>query len=118
MVKAIVTVDNQNLANKLPSFVKGEFGFDIGFALTEDDGSAIVLTGKTVKFQTKNLNDTEKKIDGDCTIVDEDKGTAKYAVLENDMDEIGIYEAEAEILESGVSARKIKLGTFAIFEEI
>lgn len=118
MVKAIVSVDNSNLENKLPTFVKGEYGFDISFALTEDDGTAIDLTGKTVKFQTKNLNSTVKKIDGTCTIVDAAKGTCKYTVQSTDMNEVGIYEAEAEINATGVSSRKIKLGTFAIFDEI
>lgn len=118
MVKAIVSVDNSNLENKLPTFVKGEYGFDINFTLTEDDGSTIDLTNKTVTFQTKNLNDTEKKIDGACTIVDATSGTCKYTVQETDMDVIGIYEAEAELVEASISNRKFKLGTFAIFEEI
>ena len=118
MVKAIVSVDNSNLENKLPTFVKGEYGFDIVFTLQEDDGSAINLAGKTVKFQTKNLNDTVKKIDGTCSTIDENAGTCKYTVQENDMNEVGIFEAEAELQVAGTSNRKFKLGTYAIFDEI
>ena len=34
------------------------------------------------------------------------------------MDEIGIFEAELEFFEASVSNRKIKLGTFSVFDEV
>lgn len=118
MTKATTTVENTNLTNKLPNFKQNEFGFNINFAVLDESDAVFDLTGKTIKFEVQSVSATTKKVDGTCTIDDAANGLCHYTVVDGDFDEIGLYEAELDITETGVDKRIVKLGLFAILDEI
>jgi len=118
-MKSIITVENVSQENKLPTFRQNEFGFDISFTAYFNDGSIVDLTGKDVKFQVTNINTNTKKIDGTCALdVDPTTGKCIYTIVSTDFDTIGLYEAELEISEVGVDNNKIKLGLFAVLNDL
>jgi len=74
---------------------------DLEFTIKQD-GSAVDLTGATVKFYMKNRDTGNVKINGvACTLVVAASGTCKYVWQSGDTDTVGTFVAEVEVTFSG-----------------
>ena len=74
-------------------------GFDIPFLVKTRDGEVKVLTGYTINLTVWTPGDiTDELFSGACTIEDADAGTCKYTVAAGDLDTVGRYAAELELV--------------------
>lgn len=64
--------------------------------LKNASGSAVDLSGATVKFHVKSVDGT-LKINQTATLVDEDNGVVKYDWQAGDTDTVGTYYAEFQV---------------------
>jgi hypothetical protein len=64
--------------------------------LKDASGSAVDLSGATVKFHVKSVDGT-LKVNQTATLVDEDNGVVKYDWQAGDTDTVGTYYAEFQV---------------------
>lgn len=77
--------------------VQGNKLYDINFSLTNNDGTALDLTGATLLFNVQRPGLATNKFSGSMAIVSAAAGTCKYTVQDGDFDEKGRYYAEIQI---------------------
>jgi len=88
--------------------VQNDKDFDLNFAAKDSAGLVLDLTSVTsVTFYMKALNATTAKISGACAIVTPALGLCKYVVQAGDLDTVGNYMAELEVLYSTTPADKV-----------
>lgn len=74
---------------------KGMTGLPLTATLTNEDGSAIVLTGCTVTVKiTRKATGAVKVAAGACTIVSALAGQVSYAWQASDVDTVGLYDVQ------------------------
>jgi hypothetical protein len=81
--------------------VQNDKGIDIAFTLQQSDGSAINLTGASLKLKAQHQNTDTLTVDGAMTIITAAEGTCKYTTTGTDFTTPGKYDAEIEITFSG-----------------
>lgn len=69
------------------------------FQLTDDDGTAIDLTGASVQFLMKRGSNAPK-VNKAATITTATEGRGQYAWVTSDTDEVGEYDGEFEVTHS------------------
>ncbi len=76
------------------TYVKGDYGYDITFTLTDADGNAVDLTNQTsIVLRLARPEDTTAKLLGACSVVGTPTdGICKYAVQSGDFDEAALYD--------------------------
>lgn len=65
--------------------------------LLDASGTAITLSGATVRFHMRSRADGSTKTDEAATIVDAGNGIVKYDWVAGDTDTAGTYDAEFEV---------------------
>lgn len=113
MINAKVVIDSAELVNKLPQFIKGEYGFDIKITPVDEEGKLYELTDEVVTLFFRNINGTGFSTEAIVTYTD---SVITYTTVEADFAETGIYEATLQLAKSGTKTREINLGTFAVFD--
>jgi hypothetical protein len=78
------------------NIVKGTYGYNITLTLTDADGTAVNLTGATIKFKMAEKDAATLKVDGNCTILDAVGGICYYTLVSADTDTAGLYKGEIE----------------------
>lgn len=77
--------------------VQGDTRPSLEFTITKE-GTAVDLTGATVKFYMKNSSTGAVKINGaTCSILDTVNGVCQYNWTTNDTDTAGSYAGEVEV---------------------
>jgi len=71
--------------------------YDLNFTLQDSNGTAIDLTGSTIKLKVQQIGSTALKFEGMMTIVEAGEGKCKYQVQEGDFDTVGRHYAEIEV---------------------
>lgn len=69
--------------------------------LKDASGTAIDLSGSTVRFHMRQVGATSAKVDAAATVSDADGGVIYYQWSASDTDTIGSFEAEFEVTFSG-----------------
>jgi len=69
--------------------------------LQDASGTAVDLTGTTVRFHMRKIGDTSTKVDDAATLSDADNGIVYYQWSATDTDTVGSFEAEFEVTYSG-----------------
>jgi len=83
---------------------RGDFGYDLDFAITDSDGVAYDLSSVTsIKFKMVKANSTTLKVDGNVDIDNAVGGLCSYTVASDDFDTAGSYVAELELTTSTTS---------------
>ena len=77
--------------------IKSDKGYDLNFTLQKSDGTALNLTGATLKLKVQEHNASAVKFSGDMVIVVAANGTCKYTVAATDFDEAGKFYGEIEV---------------------
>jgi len=84
--------------------VQNDYGKDLEMRVVDKDGNAHDLTGATLKFYMRKRGATTNKVDGaSATIVDAAQGTCKYTWQSGDLDTVGVYDCQLEIIVEGSS---------------
>jgi hypothetical protein len=65
--------------------------------LLDDDGNPVDLTGATVRFVMRALEDTDLKVDGAGEVTDADAGQVRYLWGAADLDTEGLYLASWQV---------------------
>lgn len=81
--------------------IKDDKLYNLSFTLQDNNGTAINLTGATLKFKAQKKGDSDISVDGAMTIDTPASGTCHYGVAEADFDEDGVYNAEIEATYAG-----------------
>lgn len=77
--------------------IKGDYGYNIVFTLTDSSGTAVSLAGTpTIKFKMSARGASTLKIDGTCTISDAAGGICYYTLVAEDTNTVGVYNGEVE----------------------
>lgn len=106
------------IMRELPDFEIGDFGEEISFDILKENGEAVDLTDRTVKFKAKKLNEfNEYLIDADCTITDIIGGKCRYTLIEGKLIEKGSFSCSLEIIETDAIKSSISLGYLNIRED-
>ncbi|MFQ6052814.1 MAG: BppU family phage baseplate upper protein [Candidatus Bathyarchaeia archaeon] len=79
---------------------KGNYGFDLNFAIKHADGSKYDLNGFTVHLKVWDDEGT-LILNEQCMIIVATEGTCKYTVQSGDFDTEGRYMAELELTKAG-----------------
>lgn len=82
--------------------------------LTNGAGTAIDLTGATVKFRMRETGSTALKVDAAATIVSAAAGTVSYQWVSGDTDTAGRYLAEWEITFAGGARQTVPSNRFNV----
>ncbi len=99
----------------MPTFTRGDKGFDVNFSVFNQDGTIPDITGATVTFKMRATTGTSLKVDGSCTIDDGPNGKCSYTWIAADLDTAGNYVAELEVTFSGATEiRTAPLGPIKI----
>lgn len=69
---------------------------DIQVTINDDQGTAVDVSGATIKFFMNDSTGTNK-VDGTGSIVVAADGTVKYEWGSTDLDTVGVYDAEFQI---------------------
>ena len=69
---------------------------DIQATINDDSGTAVDVSGASIKFFMNDLTGTNK-VDGTGAIVTAESGIVKYVWQTGDLDTVGIYNAEFQI---------------------
>lgn len=80
------------------NFIRNDYGFDMGFVVKDKNGNTINLTSSTVTFKMSEIGKTATKASGTCTLDTPTIGTCHYTFLANDLDTIGEYSYELQIV--------------------
>jgi len=71
--------------------------YNLNFTLEDSNGSAVDLTGATLKINTQRPGSSTIKFTGSMSIVNAAAGTCVYTVQAGDFDETGRYYAEIQV---------------------
>lgn len=71
--------------------------YSLNFTLQDSNGSAVDLTGATLRINTQRPAQTGIKFTGSMSIVSAVAGTCAYVVQAGDFDETGKYYAEIQV---------------------
>jgi len=115
-MKATITLEGVTYVN-MPDLIAGDVGKILSFAVKLDSDVAVDLTGATVIFKTKKLNEPNNKIEAPCVITGAGTGICEYTTLAADLDDSGVYDAEIQITIAGV-INSAKLGRFVIWQDL
>ena len=69
---------------------------DIQVTINDDQGTAVDVSGASIKFFMNDSTGTNK-VDGTGAIVTAASGIIKYVWQTNDLDTVGVYDAEFQI---------------------
>src|SRR3954468_23592335 len=76
---------------------KGDTRPAVTATIKNADGSAVDLTGATLRFVMKIDGGTTAKVDASATVLVANLGTVKYQWISGDTDTVGTYKAEWKI---------------------
>ena len=76
---------------------KNDTGPKLSLTLQDAAGSAIDVSGATLRFHMKAYGATTLKVDAAATIVDADDGKVEYAWQTGDTDTAGTFYGEIEV---------------------
>ena len=100
----------------IPSFRLDDFGEQLDFHFVEEDGDAFDLTGMTVEFKAKRLNDLDEFLFTETlTITDETAGEANVVFADGNMSEKGSFDGLLVISDADVIQKTIPLGYLNIY---
>ncbi len=98
---------------------KGDFGFDIIIAITDETGTPVDLSAidlTNTKFRIWKHGATNFKVDGVVTFYsDGTDGKLKYIVQSTDFDTVGLYHCEIKLIWQ-TKQRTIKLEDIVVEE--
>lgn len=97
----------------MPDLNEDDIGQTLQFVVREFDESLVDLTGGTVTFKIKRINETLNKISAVCTLDDPTDGECSYATISGDLDEAGVYDSELQVVLAS-STTTIQLGRFKV----
>lgn len=80
---------------------KGDTQPAIKHQLQDDTGTAVDISGGSVRFHLKKVGASSLKVDAAATIDDGANGKVSYSWSSGDTDTAGSYEAEWEVTYSG-----------------
>ena len=69
--------------------------------LKDSTGTAVDLSGATVRFHMRQIGATSAKVDAAATVSDADGGVVYYSWAAADTDTVGSFEAEFEVTFTG-----------------
>jgi len=95
--------------------VQNDKDFDLDFAAKDSAGAVLDITDATVTFHMKALNAATAKISAACVLVTPASGLCKYVVQDGDLDTVGNYRAELEVLFSTDPADNVTVQLDDIF---
>ena len=102
---------------QLPTMEVGDFGKILEFHIVREDGYAVDLTGKTVTFKARKLNQfNEYLFEEPATLGDAENGEASYEIQDTDLSEEGVFSASLEISEASVNNESLPLGFLYVRE--
>ena len=78
--------------------MKGDYGYDLSFTVTDSGGTPLDLSGGSVWFKTGVANTNTTNLSGACTIVTAGSGTCTYTVGSGDFNTAGNYQWELETI--------------------
>lgn len=78
----------------------GDYGYDINFVIKNPDGSAVNLTGLTVRFVMAEQETYRNLLNVLCTVTTGTEGKCKYTVGADDFRKAGIYLGAIQIVYS------------------
>lgn len=87
--------------------VQGDYGKNLNFTVTDDNGIALDLTDNTAitfKMTIKNATDDDTTITAECTVTVAEEGTCFYTLADGNTDVIGTYDYEIEVTYDGIIA--------------
>lgn len=115
-MRASIIYEGKVLDN-LPDLEVNDKGMEIIFHIIQENGSALDLTGMTMKFKAKKLNDfDEYLINKEGTLTDETAGYCKVEIEDADLSEAGTFEASIELTKTDYKS-SITLGYFNVRED-
>jgi len=92
-------------------FIRNDYGYDMAFAVKDANGDAINLTSSIITFKMSRIGKVETKASGTCTIDTANSGLCHYTFITGDLDTVGQYNYELQIVYSTktITARSTKL---------
>jgi len=78
--------------------VQDDYGYDLNFTITDSSGSALDLTDGTITFKMALNDATSSTVSGTCSPTVAASGTCYYTVQDGDMDTVGIYDWEVQVV--------------------
>jgi hypothetical protein len=82
--------------------------------LTDSAGTAVSLTGATVRFHMRPNLDTTMKVDAAATVDDAAAGEVSYSWQTGDTDTTGYFQAEWEVTFSDLTIRTFPTTNYTI----
>jgi len=76
--------------------VRGDALYNLTLTMTDSDGSAVDVSGATVKFRASKYGNTTTDVDGTCTTTQATSGICVYTITTRDFTTVGLYMAELE----------------------
>ena len=87
------------MADTIINLVKGDYGFNIGFTVKDDDGDVVDLTSSTVKFKVgrPGVVESDLVINGTCVVDDAENGICHFTPTSGLLDTAGVFRGELQI---------------------
>jgi len=80
-----------------------DMGFNLNFTVKNADGSALDLTGYTIKLKVWRVGQPGLLLlNGSCDIDSAVDGTCHYTITATDFTSVGTFKAELELTKAGV----------------
>jgi len=97
------------MVSNIYKFIEGQTKEGLNFTLLDkNDGSAVDITAATITLTVFHPKSREKLFSGSCTLDVPASGTFYYTFIEADLDTVGTFEGEVEIVFADASVGKIQ----------
>ncbi len=121
-MKATITIEGRT-TTEFPNLVRNDFGSDVQFNLTNDDGTPYDLTGFTVKFKAALYGQTcgdigteVNQIDETCAVAAPLTGQTIWTIAAGNLATAGKYKTEVECVSGSITV-SVKTGDLVVVDD-